>query len=311
VTDELEQRLSGYVGRRLERIGRAPDAVNAAMIRHYVDVLGDENPVYVDAEAARHTGRAGPIAPPAMLQVWTMPGYGPTVADTRYDRLWSELRAVLTEAGYPAIVATNSDHEYLREVGLGERLHHVETIESISAEKATGLGRGFFITTVLDYADERGSPVGQARFRVLVYRPAGGDASARPVPPEGRDYEFWFDGARQGRLLVQRCSECGQIRHPPSPACPACQSLTWDAHESGGRGSIYSFVIVHHPQAPGFEYPLPVVLVELDEGFRVVAGVAGVAPEDVSIGDRVDVEFFSPSPGMTLPRFRPVPGSVR
>lgn len=305
MTDELEQRLSAYVGRRLERVAQAPDAVNSAMIRHYADVLGDENPVYVDPDAACRTGRDGPIAPPAMLQVWTMPGYGPTVDDTRYDPLWSGLRAVLTEAGYPAIVATNSDHEYSREIGVGERLHHVETIESISTEKATGLGLGFFITTVLDYADEHGEPVGRARFRVLVYRPATNDASARPAPPEGRDYEFWFDRAREGRLVVQRCSDCGQIRHPPSPTCPACRSLEWEVLESSGRGAIYSFVIVHHPRAPGFEYPLVVVLVELDEGFRVVAGVAGIAPEDVKIGDRVEAEFFSASPGVTLPRFRP------
>jgi uncharacterized protein len=307
----LQARLSGYVGCRLERVARAPDAVNEAMIRHWVDVIGDQNPVYVDDDAARRTDRAGAISPPAMLQVWTMPGYGPTVQDTRYDPLWSELRRVLADAGYPAIVATDSEHEYLREVGIGERLHHVETIESISDEKATALGRGFFITTVLDFADERDEEVGRARFRVLVYRPVVESPAPRTAPPEGRDIAFWFDGARAGRLLVQRCSDCGQIRHPPSPACRSCQSLAWDAVECSGRGTVYSFVIVHHPQAPGFEYPLPVVLAELDEGFRLVAGVAGWSPEEVRIGAPIQVEFFSPSPGVTLPRFRPAEATSR
>jgi uncharacterized OB-fold protein len=302
----LAETLQSYVGLRLERMPISPDPVNAPMIRHWADAIGDDNPVYVDDAAARATGRAGVVAPAAMLQVWTMAGYRPTIEDTRHDDDYRALLALLADAGYTAIVATNSEHDYDRELRLGERIRQVETIESISEEKHTALGSGFFVTTGLDYLDSDGEPVGRALFRVLIYRPRdpAADGALRPRPPEDVDTAFWFGGAAEGRLLVQRCTDCGRLRHPPGPVCPECTSLRWDTLESQGRGSVYSFVVNHHPQAPGFEYPLVVALVELDEGFRLVGGIGGVDPADVVIGMPVDTEFFSPVEGVALPRFR-------
>jgi uncharacterized OB-fold protein len=307
---QLAEALQGYVGLRLQRMPISPDPVNAPMIRHWADVIGDDNPIYVDDAAARATGRAGVVAPAAMLQVWTMAGYRPTIEQTRHDDDYRTLLALLAEAGYTAIVATNSEHDYVRELRLGERIRQVETIESISAEKHTALGSGFFVTTGLDYLDEHAEPVGRALFRVLIYRPRdpAADPARRPRPPEDVDTAFWFQGAAQGKLLVQRCMDCGRLRHPPGPVCPRCTSLRWDTLESQGRGSVYSFVVNHHPQAPGFEYPLVVALVELDEGFRLVGGIAGVDPPDVSIGMPVQAEFFSAVEGVALPRFRRLDG---
>jgi uncharacterized protein len=127
----------------------------------------------------------------------------------------------------------------------------------------------------------------------------------RPRPALTQDNSFFFDGAREGRLLIQRCASCGELRHPPRPACAACGSFDWDTVESSGRGTVYSYVVVHHPQVPAFDYPLPIAVVELEEGTRLVADLVGVAPDAVRIGMPVAVEFVATDDELTLPMFRP------
>ncbi len=127
----------------------------------------------------------------------------------------------------------------------------------------------------------------------------------RPRPPINRDNAFFFDGAAEHRLLIQRCTACGELRHPPGPMCPHCQSTDWDTVESSGRGAVYSFVINHYPQIPSFEYPLPVILVELEEGTRLVSNIVGVAPDAIEIGMPVQVTFEDCGDGLVLPQFEP------
>jgi uncharacterized OB-fold protein len=74
---------------------------------------------------------------------------------------------------------------------------------------------------------------------------------------------------------------------------------------SSGRGTVYSYVVVHHPQVPAFDYPLPIAVVELQEGTRLVADLVGVAPDAVRIGMPVAVEFVAVDDELTLPLFRP------
>ena len=109
-----------------------------------------------------------------------------------------------------------------------------------------------------------------------------------------------------GRMLIQRCAGCGELRHPPGPACPSCGSFDWDALEASGRGTVYSYTVNHHPQVPAFDYPLVVGLIELEEGVRLVANVIGIEPDDVEIGIPVQVEFTVFDDELTLPQFRPV-----
>ncbi|MFN8628586.1 MAG: Zn-ribbon domain-containing OB-fold protein [Candidatus Binatia bacterium] len=136
--------------------------------------------------------------------------------------------------------------------------------------------------------------------------PAGGRARPlRPRPAINEDVAFFWDGVRRGELLIQRCAACGQLRHPPRPMCAACQSVHWDTLKSSGRGTIVSFVVVHYPEFPGFACPYAVATVELEEGTRLVAGMAGVEPGAVSIGMRVRVEFVAVEEDLILPRFRP------
>ena len=106
-------------------------------------------------------------------------------------------------------------------------------------------------------------------------------------------------------LLIQRCAQCGILRHPPRPACPSCGSFEWDTVTSSGRGTVYSYVVVHHPQVAGFDYPLPIAVVELEEGTRLVGDVIGVDPADVHIGMPVVAEMVAVDDELTIPMFRP------
>jgi uncharacterized OB-fold protein len=90
--------------------------------------------------------------------------------------------------------------------------------------------------------------------------------------------------------------------------CPKCSSYEWDAVEASGRGTVYSYVVNHHPQVPAFDYPLPVGLIELEEGTRLVANLVGVEPGDVHVGMPVEVEWIEPDPDLTLPAFHPTKG---
>jgi uncharacterized protein len=134
------------------------------------------------------------------------------------------------------------------------------------------------------------------------------DTASRPLRPRPaltQDNAFFFEGARRGELLIQRCGSCGTLRHPPRPACAVCRSFEWDTVEATGRGTVYSYVVVHHPQVPAFDYPLPIAVVELEEGTRLVADIVGVAPDAVSIDMPVVVDFVAVDDELTLPMFRP------
>ena len=331
----------------------APDPVNQPMIRHFVEAVGDENPVYVDAGAARSAGLPGVVAPPAMLQAWVMRGLkatqeleraraggrGRAGVGTAPASAQDEVLARLDAEGFTSVVATNCEQEYFRPLVLGDHLSATSRVESVSDEKKTALGPGRFVTTLTEMFDQAGELVAVMRFRLLKFRPAAPSATTaatsagatagaatagataagaparvlredlgagmRPGPVLTRDNAFFFEGARLGKLLVQRCSSCGTLRHPPAPSCAACRSLEWEAVESCGRGVVYSFVVVHHPQVAGFEYPLVVALVELEEGTRLVADLEGAAPADVRIGMAVEVGFAPLSPEIALPVFRP------
>jgi uncharacterized OB-fold protein len=123
------------------------------------------------------------------------------------------------------------------------------------------------------------------------------------VPPvTDADNRFFWEGARDGRLLLQRCSSCGALRHPPGPMCGRCLSLEWEAVESAGRGTIYSWVVSHHPTEPDAE-PRVVVLVDLDEGVRMVGNLTGAPWRDIRNEAPVEV-YFADVDGVVLPQFR-------
>jgi acyl dehydratase len=148
-----------------------PDAVNAAMIRHWCAAMGDRNPVYTQAPLAAASRWKGVIAPPAMLQAWVMPGFG--VPPLEHDPI-AEFHRRSTALGYSSIVATNCEQEYLRPLRLGERVRVRKRIEGVSGEKRTALGPGVFLTTLFSFTDGEGQEVARMLHRVLKFKPGRG-----------------------------------------------------------------------------------------------------------------------------------------
>jgi uncharacterized OB-fold protein len=131
------------------------------------------------------------------------------------------------------------------------------------------------------------------------------NAPRRPPPIVTDDSAVFWDGAADGRLVAQRCGECGRLRHPPRPMCPYCNSLNVDVETLSGRGRVYSYAVLHHPQHPAFDYPVLAVLVDLDEGVRIVSNLTDTAPGDVRIGMPVEAHFVPTAEGAAVPVFRP------
>ena len=305
------EELRVYEGRQIGPPLLGADPVNQPMIRHWVEAIGDENPVYTDPDVAARSAHGQVIAPPVMLQAWVMRGVKgrPAAGGNVQD----ELMRLLESRGFTSVVATNSEQEYHRSLHLGDHLSATTTIESVSDEKTTALGTGHFVTTRVEYRDQHGEPVATMRFRILKFRPADRPPAAaelrpkRPRPAITHDNAFWFEGTKAGKLLIQRCASCGRLRHPPRPMCRACQSLEWDSVEASGRGTVHSFVVVHHPQVPAFDYPLVVALIDLEEGTRLVSNVVGVEPADVRVGMAVRAELVPVDDELTLPQFSALP----
>jgi uncharacterized OB-fold protein len=134
----------------------------------------------------------------------------------------------------------------------------------------------------------------------------GGKTIERIRPVENYDSRHFWQGLRDGKLLIQQCADCGVRRHPPQPMCEKCQSLDWTTVESDLSGTIYSYTVIHYPEIPPFEYPNAVVLVDLDEGVRIAAQLSGTGPDDIEIGQRVTAKLVEVQDNLTLPIFEVV-----
>ncbi|MFC7446793.1 bifunctional MaoC family dehydratase N-terminal/OB-fold nucleic acid binding domain-containing protein [Rhodococcus daqingensis] len=307
---EFLAKLKAFEGQTLVPATWGPDEVNTPMIRHWVETMGDTNPIHLDDEAARAAGRDGAVAPMQMLQVWTMRTYADKMAGNDPSTVWTDLIATLDEAGFSSVVATDSDQEFHVELRPGDRVSVTEVVESVSEEKQTGLGTGHFVTTLKTYRNGDDQVVGTQRWRTLRFRPKGAaepvkPRSLRPRPALNADNAFWFEAAREHRLVIQRCTACGTLRHPTGPMCGQCRSLDWDTVDASGRGTVYSFVVNHHPKIDAFDYPLIVATIELEEGTRLIANMTGIEPDQVEIGMRVELDWIDADPELTLPAFRP------
>jgi acetyl-CoA acetyltransferase/uncharacterized OB-fold protein len=178
----------------------------------------------------------------------------------------------------------------------------------VTGPKRTALGEGWFVTTRSTwYAGDE--PVATMDFRILKFRPSPRPAPAGTVlrPPASPDTAFFWAGTAAGELRIQECGQCGARRHPPGPMCPRCGAA--QQREGGGpgyvvaagTGTVYSYVVHHHPPVPGKTLPLVIALVELPEGVRVLAGMPGTDPGQVRIGMPVQVGFERIDDELTLP----------
>lgn len=346
---EFVSRLKKFEGRPAATGGVGKDLVNAPMIRHWCEAMGDTHPAYTGADA---------IAPPTMLQAWTMGGLSGHGDGTGRASGYDELFELLDGAGFTSVVATDCEQEYVRDLRPGDRVTYDAVIEAVSERKTTKLGTGHFVTTRMDVR-ANGELAGTHRFRILKYAPAqassraaaepvqagplagepvqsgpltdhpvragspirgsmapaggaggadgGGGAVARvlrPRPVVNRDNAGFWAGVAEHRLLIQRCHDCAELRFPWLPGCHACGSGRWDTVEASGDGTVYSYVVMHHPPFPAFDPPYAVGLIELAEGVRIISNVVGVEPEVVRIGMPVRLEFLRADHELELPVFR-------
>ena len=129
--------------------------------------------------------------------------------------------------------------------------------------------------------------------------------SGRVPPRMSDDTRFFWDGCAEGRLLLQRCSACLHVRHPPGPTCPRCHSFDWDTVQASGSGRVYSYASPHYPLMPGFDDPYVVVLVELDDyPVRILADLVDAPAGGPAIDDAVQLRFLAQDEGWTAPVFR-------
>ena len=320
---KLLEQIEAFVGREYGRV-YAWDQVNAPMIRHWCEIMGVDNPLYTDPAFAREAGFDDLVAPPAMLQVWCMGGLdNENYAPGSTDENSFEVLKVIEGYGYPAVVAVNTELSFERHVTLGETLYYTSHVDSISEEKTTGLGTGFFVTLAMPFYSKSDSgtdeKVGELMFRVFKFKPAHAakpeekavkkddkPARMRPLPGVSDDTRFFWEGCEQKKLLIQRCTSCQTLRHPPAPVCIECHSFDWDTVEASGKAKLYSFVVMHYPEVAPFDYPNPIGLIELEEGVRLIAGLVGVDQKDIKIGQKLQVEFNRFDDRQNLPQFRPV-----
>lgn len=326
-------------GRRIEEAAReiaasgpsvpdaARDPVNQAMINNWVEAIGDANPIYTDPAAAAASIHGELVAPPAMAQVWTMRGLHGVRPDDDPLRRTTEL---LDEAGYTSVVATDSEQTYHRYLRPGEHVAASAVLESVVGPKRTALGEGWFVTTRTTWyvGDDA---VAEMTFRILKFRPAGSAASGdskgkaaaadkadaaasdeaaagadaahvlRPVVTQ--DNAFFWEGLREGELRIQRWGET--LRHPPGPLSPDGDlDARPDYIVAAGTGTVYSFLVHHHPPVPGKQLPFVLALVELDEGVRVLGQLHDVDPEEVHIGMTVEASFDRIDDDLTLPAWK-------
>lgn len=128
----------------------------------------------------------------------------------------------------------------------------------------------------------------------------------KPLPEPSIDSQPFWDGLKQGRVLLQRCADCGTVRHYPRPMCDRCHSMDSEWIEAKGKGTVYSWTITHHPFHIGFrgETPYTLVTVDLAEGVRMQSQLIGAEPEDLRLGLPVEIVLVPAADGIVLPYFR-------
>jgi 3-oxo-4,17-pregnadiene-20-carboxyl-CoA hydratase alpha subunit len=279
------------------RVGRDP--VNQPMIRHWVDAIGDDNQIYVDEAAAKAAGHPGIVAPPAMIQVWTMMGLG---GHRPGDDPIGPIMELFDGAGFVGVVATNCDQTYHRYLRPGEDVSVVAELTDVVGPKNTALGEGYFISQKITWqvGDE---DVAEMDWRILKFRPADTDQSkTAPVPEDldadsmmrpasSRDTKFFWDGVNAHELRIQKRGD-GSLQHPPVPALWQDKAAPVDYVVASGKGTVFSFVVHHAPKVPGRTLPFVIALVELEEGVRMLGELRGVDPSDVQVGMPVRATYI-------------------
>jgi uncharacterized OB-fold protein len=128
------------------------------------------------------------------------------------------------------------------------------------------------------------------------------------IQPDQWSKPFWT-AASEHRLVCGQCVDCKTYRMPPSPFCPRCRSQEVHWQELTGRGTIFTYTVIHHPVLPMLSRSVPyaVAAVTLPDagGVRLLGNLVGVDSEDLAVGMEVRVEWADLDAGFSVPRFRP------
>ncbi len=297
--EEIQQAAEQIKASGKSKPRKARHPVNQPMIDHWLDAVGDRNPIYVDEASARAAGHPGTVAPPAMIQVWTMMGLGGVRAD---DDPLGRIIGLFDDAGYIGVVATNCEQTYHRYLRPGEEVSVTAELTEVVGPKKTALGEGFFITQKITWTVDE-EPVADMIWRILKFRPAEAPAATAATVPDdldpellmrpalSRDTQFFWDGVAAHELRIQKRPD-GSLQHPPVPAVWQDKEAPVDYVVASGRGTVFSYVVHHAPQVPGRTLPFVIALVELEEGVRMLGELRGVDPAVVEIGMPVRATFI-------------------
>ena len=132
------------------------------------------------------------------------------------------------------------------------------------------------------------------------------EAARKPLPtPDADTADFWR-GLHEGKLLLQHCADCGNVQYYQQATCRACGRENLAHRAASGRGKVHSFSVVHHAPGPAFKADVPyaVILVELEEGPRMISTFTGGPPDEVTFDMDVVLTLEKISDEITLPRFK-------
>src|SRR6056297_1143604 len=126
----------------------------------------------------------------------------------------------------------------------------------------------------------------------------------RIVPPSSALSDVFYAGCREGRLLLQYCSDCERWQFYPRILCSHCggRGLHW--RPATGSGRVATFTVFRHPVSPAYETPYVVALVDLEEGPRMMSHIVGCEPESVEVGAAVTLSFEAWSESLSMPVFQ-------
>lgn len=131
-----------------------------------------------------------------------------------------------------------------------------------------------------------------------------------PLPRITALTEPFWNAAREGRLILPKCRSCGQHFFRPESACTHCFATDWEWQPASGRGSLYSYSVIHRAPVPGLKVPVILAVVELSEGPMMYSNLVGLTQNEVKIGMPLEVCFEVASAEITLPKFRPLASST-
>ena len=279
-------------GKSKPRVARHP--VNQPMIDHWLDAMGDKNPIYVDESRGQGGRPSRTVAPPAMIQVWTMMGLGGVRPD---DDPLGKILELFDDAGYIGVVATNCEQTYHRYLRPGEEVSVAAELTDVVGPKRTALGEGFFITQKISWTvgDDVDDTVAEMMWRIMKFRPA--EPGHAGIGRARRPRRGHHDAARvvTGHEVLLGRRQRTRAAHPEAgrrqPAAPAgARALAADKEAptdyvvASGKGTVFSFVVHHAPKVPGRTLPFVIALVELEEGVRMLGELRNTDPASVEIG---------------------------